>query len=1245
MRRLAGESLVERMMRGSLARIGIVAVALVVLVVAAAWPIRGDVHAQQPSPSSAAADAGRPLHVLFLGQDETRPHAPANMFGVVDARLARRGIQLIYAATPADALAPETLRYYDALVIYGDERTLTADEERTLVDFVQSGHGLIAIHSAATMFPESTVYTSLLGGRFQPGSVGAIAVDIADASHPVVQGVQPFTTEDEAETLTDVNATNRTVLMTRDGQPWTWVRTEGQGRVFVTAYGHDERTWQQPAFQQLIQQAIVWTVNDDARQAFAKLQMPDVTYVDGFDVPNYERRDPAPKYQMPFSPADEQKFLITRADMRIELFASEPDVIKPIAMAFDERGRLWVIEAMDYPNDVFNGQPGDDRIKILEDTNGDGRADKFTVFADHLNLATSLVFANGGVIVSAAPNFLFLQDTNGDDKADVRRVLYTGWGLRDTHAGPSNLQYGPDNHIWGVVGYSGFQGEIDGKPMQFAQAAYRFKPDGSDFDVVTGTTNNTWGLGFNETFDVFGSTANGDPSWYAGIPNRYFDGIEGLPPAAGRGVGLGYQSLADFTTVHPTTPYIRQVDNQGFYTAGAGHMFYTARAFPKAYWNRIAFINEPTAHIIGQGIVEPKGAGYVTRDGWNLVSSAEEWFAPVVATVGPDGAVWVADWYNFIVQHNPTPEGFSAGRGAAYETSMRDHLRGRIYRVVYKDAPAQPKRSLSKSDPAGLVDALGSDNMFWRLQAQRLLVERANLDVVPQLVAIVQNRAVDAIGTNGGALHALWTLKGLGAIDAASGDGYRAAVGALRHPAAGVRKAAAIVLPHTADAANAMLSANLLQDPDLHTRLAAVLVMADMPDAPNVADALYRASHVAENYTDPWLGRALYIAATRHRDTFLARYRADRTALPFAALSVPLRLGDLRPDWRTPAARDLAADWKDMPVPGAWETHGLADFDGAVWFTRTFDVAPGATVDSLSLGPVRNTADVWLNGLELMPTRGPSIGANGRPQPPAIPGLPPSPTSTARYTTVRYPVPAGAAHAGSNTLTVRITNTRGDGGFVGTDDDLYVEAGSTRMPLAGTWKYRIERSSNTGALYTSAGELAAHVAFTAAGGIGSAAAAALPSVAAAPDVVLQLGVVPNEMKFSTTALTVQAGQLVEIAYTNADQVQHNFVLGVPGSLQQIGAAADAYARDPGAAGQAYVPDAPQIIFKTNLVSAGDTVRFQFRAPSDPGDYPFLCTFPGHWRMMNGVLTVTPAFGRGRGAVRGARAGGRGAQGR
>ena len=202
--------------------------------------------------------------------------------------------------------------------------------------------------------------------------------------------------------------------------------------------------------------------------------------------------------------------------------------------------------------------------------------------------------------------------------------------------------------------------------------------------------------------------------------------------------GPGYQSAAQFYTAHFLTPYIRQVDVCGGYTAAAGHQLYTARSFPKKYWNRIAFITEPTAHLVGQGIMEKQGAGFVTRDGWNLIAGAEEWVSPVHAQVGPDGAVWVADWYNFINQHNPTPPGHSNGPGNAYETSMRDKSRGRIYRVVYRDAPAAKTPALSKADPAGLVAALKSDNMLWRLHAQRLLVERGKLDVVPQLVALAR---------------------------------------------------------------------------------------------------------------------------------------------------------------------------------------------------------------------------------------------------------------------------------------------------------------------------------------------------------------------------------------------------------------------------------------------------------------------------------------------------------------------------
>ncbi len=1192
------------------------------------------------------APDGRPVKVLFLGQDEERPHNPAAMYPLLAAPLARRGIQLTYVATPDRALTPDTLKYYDAVLLYGNHERLAADQERALLDFVEGGKGLVAIHSASAEFTNSDKYIALVGGAFLRHGTGDFTAEIVQPSHPVMQGLTPFSTWDETYVHTKPNTVNRTVLMERvdanGREPWTWVRTQGKGRVFYTAYGHDERTWSQPPFTTLIENAIAWTIDDAARQAWQRAPMPDVKYVEGYAVPNYEERTPAPQYQLPFSPQDAMRFVQAPGELEIKLFASEPDVVKPITMAFDERGRLWVIEAHDYPNDVLMGNPGDDIIKILEDTNDDGRADKVTVFADHINLATSLVFANSGVIVAAQPDFLFFKDTDGDDRADVRQVLYTGWGTRDTHAGPSNLQYGFDNRVWGVVGYSGFNGEINGTHMQFTQGAYRFKPDGRDFEYLTTSTNNTWGLGFSETGEVFGSTANGDPSWYLGIPNRYFDGVQGLPGPVGRGGGSGpgYQSLAQFTAVHHTTPYIRQVDNQGYYTAGAGHMLYTARQFPQEYWNRIAFVNEPTVHITGQVVLESQGAGYVARDGWNLLSGSEEWFAPVAAMVGPDGAVWVDDWYNFIAQHNPTPAGYSVGRGAAYETSMRDHLRGRIYRVVYKGAPASPKRSLSKSDPAGLVAALASDNMFWRLTAQRLIVERGQKDVVPQLVALARNRSVDAIGLNGGAFHALWTLQGLGELDTTGTEAYRAAVDALKHPSAGVRKAAAMVLPHTAAAANAVLGAGLLQDPDLHTRLAATLVLADMPASPDIASAVYKASQAPENFGDPWLARALYIVATRQKDDFLVQYQNDPKRLPFSGLSVPLRIGNLKPDWRSPSTADLASDWKDMPVPGNWESRGLPSFDGVVWFTRTIDLSAGAAVDSISLGPVRNTAEVWLNGIPLVAGFGPGRGAQGagagvgRGQPPAAPlaaGLPLRPTAAAMTAQLSYDVPSGALHGGANTITVRIQNTRAEGGFMGAADDMYLRAGQTRTPLAGTWKYRVERSANTGALYAKPGELAAHVAFTAGGGLNGAAASALPAVAAAPDVTLQLGVVPNEMKFSTSQLTVQAGQLVEIVFTNTDEMQHNFVLGAEGSLQAIGAAADQLATQPGAAAQGYVPDVAQILAKTTLLNRGETARVQFRAPSAAGDYPYMCTFPAHWRLMNGTLHVIVPPARGRGA--------------
>ncbi len=560
------------------------------VVAAAGYSVFAQARPQGPAtrPAGRESDA-RPIRVLFLGHDQAQPHPSPAMYPLLAAPLARRGIQLTHVLTPEEALTPEKLAHYDALMIYGNHTQLTPAQEKALLTFVESGKGVVAIHSASAMFTGSQPYISLIGGEFQRHGTGDFTAEIVAPQHPVMQGLKPFSTWDETYVHTKHNTTDRTVLMERvdekGREPYTWVRTQGKGRVFYTAYGHDQRTWSNPSFHKLIEQGTVWTLEEPARRAWVELKMPEVSYVDTFVVPNYERRDPAPKYQLPFTPDESMKFIQVPAEFKLELFASEPDIIEPIAFNFDERGRLWIIEAINYPNVVLNGSPGDDRIKIVEDTNGDGKADKFTVFAEHLNLPTSLVFANGGVVVAAAPHMLFLKDTNGDDKADVRQVLSTGWGTRDTHAGPSSLMYGPDNYIWGTVGYSGFNGQMNGKPMQFGQGMFKFRPDGSGFEYVTGSTNNTWGLGMSETFDVFGSTANNDPSFYVAIPNKYFEGIQGLPmpPGGGRGVGAGYQSAAQFYTAHHLTPYIRQVDVFGGYTAGAGHQLYTARSFPKQY--------------------------------------------------------------------------------------------------------------------------------------------------------------------------------------------------------------------------------------------------------------------------------------------------------------------------------------------------------------------------------------------------------------------------------------------------------------------------------------------------------------------------------------------------------------------------------------------------------------------------------------------------------------------------------------
>ncbi|HHY87021.1 MAG TPA: c-type cytochrome [Verrucomicrobia bacterium] len=639
-----------------------------------------------------------------------------------------------------------------------------------------------------------------------------------------------------------------------------------------------------------LRQAVLDNVPRQARAAWEAFvaSRPPLRRLPG-DVPNYEQRPEPVPFQAPLRPEDSMRYTQVPADFELQLFAAEPDVLKPIYMAWDERGRAWIVEARDYPHGLVNeGEPGESCIKICEDTNGDGRADKFTVFADKLNLATALVFVNDGIIVSEARHMVFLKDTNGDDKADVRHTLLPGWGIHDTHAMQSNLGRGFDNWLYGAVGYSNFRGVVGGRELQFGQGIFRFKADSSALEFLYQFNNNTWGFGQNAYGDVFGSTANGNPTFYGYLPATIVNPTQPGTGRRGRRGGANAaddgqpqirrlpsaRSLAPGMRMHPNTPNVRMVDNFGGYTAGAGHAFMVSDALPARLHGK-ALVNEPTAKLIGIMDIRPDGGGYEARDGFNFLASTDEWMSPIFSDVGPDGAVWVIDFYSFVIQHNPTPNpragGIEArtGPGGAYitENDLRDRTHGRIYRVVWKDGPRSPIRSLAGAKAPELVQALDSGNQHWTLTAQRLIVDNKVTDAVPALRKRVQS------GKGGkGAIHALWALEGIGALDKAT---HQAAL-LDKDPA--LRRNAIRALPGNEYGRQLFFSSPVIQDPDLITRQAAFVKLAQFPTIPEIQTVVAQLGRVPANTQDPYLNDSLTLLGRIHNVTGVGENEVQVTA-------------------------------------------------------------------------------------------------------------------------------------------------------------------------------------------------------------------------------------------------------------------------------------------------------------------------------------------------------------------------------
>lgn len=832
----------------------------------------------------------------------------------------------------------------------------------------------------------------------------------------------------------------------------------------------------------------------------------------------------------------------------VQLFASEPDIINPIAFTWDERGRLWVVQSKDYPHELEN-DVGGDRITICEDTNGDGQADKFVDFATDQNLTTGITLVKGGAIVAQAPNMVFLEDTDGDDKMDKQTVLFSGFGTWDTHAGPSNLRYGVDNMIWGSVGYSGFENTFQGKPVSFKMGVYRFTRDGSYFEPVGQFNNNTWGLGFNENFEVFGSTANNNHCCYVGIPLKHYEYLDKLPSwAINADFIQGHYEISPVDTIP-----LQQVDVRGGYTAAAGANFYTARHYPSEYQNQM-YVCEPTGHLVHIARIERDGAGYKEVDGGNIFASTDAWTSPVFAETGPDGNLWVADWYNPVIQHNPDKRGMDnqiwntdKGEGNAHINELRDYRHGRIYIVTYDKGHRPAFTSMDRTDNKALVEGLKSDNMFWRTTAQRMIVEENRVELIPELIALAKDQSLtDNNGLNAGSLHALWTLNGLGALNGAHPEAMDAVYAGLNSDSYGVQRAALELLPLTMASSELLARSGLISSSDPRLKVAAILKAGHLPESNALFNEMVKLIQDESDTSDKWMNAALKVY-TRE----LNQEEVDSESVEMVVPSSAEGKANWKYAFEKPEDHWIKPEFDDSQwsIGSGW--FGSEDVEETnttwtskeIWLRRDFDIK-GEIEEPVIKVAHDNDVEIYVNGQFVL-----SQGGTSR---------------TYKYFKLDKEK-RQFLKSGNNTLAVYCKNTGGS---------QYIDVGVGKV---GKVK---------------------------------------------PDVTFVLNTVNQEMAYDKTTLHATAGQTVEIVLNNKDQMPHNLVVIQSGILETFGEMVDAYLTHPEAEKMMYVPPSRYVLGKTDMLEPGVTGSVVFTLPKTPGIYPYVCTFPGHWRMMQGQIVVT-----------------------
>ncbi|MCA9116604.1 MAG: hypothetical protein KDA79_16090 [Planctomycetaceae bacterium] len=464
-------------------------------------------------------------------------------------------------------------------------------------------------------------------------------------------------------------------------------------------------------------------------------------------VPAIAEDQPA---DQPLTPAEAASTLKMPAGFRSTLFAGEPDVIQPIAFTLDDRGRLWVVESLTYPDWITDpAQTGHDRILIFEDENNDGRFDRRTVFYDQGTNLSGIAVGFGGVWLTAVPNLLFIPDQNADDRPDgPPEVLLDGWDLKARHNVVNGLTWGPDGWLYGCNGILsnsavGKPGTPDEQRMRMNCGVWRYHPVRHEVEWVASGSTNPWGLDFDERGQILITNC---------VIHHLFHMIPGGHVRRMFGQDL---TSSTFGLIESIADYLhwgggRWQDSRGgqgiHHEAGGGHahagaMIYLGDNWPKKYYGSLF-----TCNIHGRRVncdqFEQAGSGLKAIRADDVLFSADPWFRGLELKYGPDGGVYMTDW---------------SDTGECHDYVNTQKGTGRIFKVTYGQ-PKPVKVNLQQQTDAELVQLQHHANLWYARHARRILQERAAAGTLERATTQLLRQQLAAAGTEPAVLRAMWTL-------------------------------------------------------------------------------------------------------------------------------------------------------------------------------------------------------------------------------------------------------------------------------------------------------------------------------------------------------------------------------------------------------------------------------------------------------------------------------------------------------